>query len=1018
MTMDNITTDEPVSASSDTVDANMPVSQAQLASFSYLDALLDGLNERQREAVLVPPDCPLQVLAGAGTGKTELISRRFVHLAHTLRERGITNVTERILVVTFTNDAAKSMRERIQQRLQTYSQTSTGVEGEPSNSNASPKRTTQLLSPNCWIGTFHQLCMRIIRQYPLEVGLPPQFSILNPLEQIDLFEGLMAGVMSGERVDVSDVLARYGLAQSLSPQLLSVPALQASGLRDLDTLLESGRLLRLINRIKSAGLSPAEFRTTAREQSQRFTEALLALPVPHEKGMKGPESLRLKISTWGDALRAWAATDWDPIARAEEKGMLEGREPGKMTASLYKAELPGLVTMHLAPRSFEPVSADLSLLEAALLQELALIDIVSALYALYQDALLSQGACDFDDLINHAATLLSRPEIGEQFRQRFEAVIVDEFQDSNGSQLRLLELLTRPHANNLTVVGDEKQSIYGFRFAQPENLDLIFQSAENTFSVNASASPISPVQRISLQTNYRSTQPVLTLANRITDRITTTPNSHLHPAHSPEDAPLIIALNLDAPPESDELESEAGLFGGSVFEKASDGILDPFGVLAGLPAEEPMKTAPKKSAVKSPSRSKIMGQKHKSIDEQRQLESRFIAGEIARLAQTEDCLFSDMAVLVSSHARAEEVQRVLMDYGIPSVRQKNLGFFEEPIIKTAMALLRVVRKPSDVTSLTRLLQTKLNLRQVRGVLMWALAQVKAGENRTVTEACALLKISLESLGDVVPLRVAEAVGDLASRLLTARRLRFELTGEALFEKLAQPLGLIQPHLPQWQQKEQRIRLRTFGRLLQALRLNRRNGSSLPMFDDWMTTLERYAANPKLDLPVTEDPGDEDAVRIMTTFASKGLEFKVVFAACTEIARLSRAGDDAAVAFDPQYAGKNGFGLILGKVDRLPNIKREIYRKCWVEPRAERETQRVFYVALTRARERLYLIRGSRSFPWTDFTEDAADACADAVLVLSETQDADYLQENYWSQKPSLVRQALEALQEKRASENR
>ena len=935
---------------------------------SETTAYLEGLNERQRQAVLVAPNCPLQVLAGAGTGKTELISRRFAHLVHTLQAQGISNPTERILVVTFTVDAANAMRTRIQQRLS-------------HDPHASPR-----LSVNHWIGTFHQICMRIIRQHPLEVGLPPQFSVLNPLEQDRLFQGVMQQVFAGQYVNLMDLFQRYELPSSLSPQVLAHSHLQATGIRDLEALLEPSRLLRLINRIKSAGLSPAEFRETARRQSKDLTQALLNLPIPHEKSLKAVDNLRLKIAAWRDTLRPWSATGWDPARMAEEKAALEGRDPDRMTASLYKAELPGLVTMHLAPRTFEPIASDPELLETAFGQELALIDIISGIYVLYQEALLAQGACDFDDLINHATRLLSQSAIGEKARQRFEAVIVDEFQDSNGSQLRLLSLLTRPHAGNLTVVGDEKQSIYGFRFAQPENLDLIFQVnslSREERETNENIPIQQEAQRISLQTNYRSTPPVLMLANHLTDRLTTTSDSHLYPAQTLPEAPLVIGLSLDAPPDQNALALESSDI---------DFILP----------NEGAKNTTDSTSKKIP---------HKSIDEQRLLESRFIAVEISRLAQNENCQFSEIAILVSSHGRAAEIQRVLTDYGIPSVRQKNLGFFADPIIKTAMALLRLLRKPSDVTSLTRILQSKLNPKQIRSVLMWALQTVKSGEVRTITEACALLKTAPECLPSV-SMAVAEAVGDLANHVCKVRRMRFELTAEALFERLAHPLGLIDSRLPEWRQKEQRIRLNTLNKLLQALRLA--GGPSAPLFDDWMDTLECYAADPSLDLPVTEDPGDEDAVRIMTIFAAKGLEFKVVFAACTEIARLNRGGDGPTLTFDPQYTGKNGFGLILGKVNGQPNIKQEIYRKCWAAPRAERETQRVFYVALTRARERLYIIRGSRSFPWTDPSE----APPEAIRVLSEIRDADYLHAHYWGIDSQATRHTMEALQESRKSRMR
>jgi ATP-dependent exoDNAse (exonuclease V) beta subunit len=180
----------------------------------------------------------------------------------------------------------------------------------------------------------------------------------------------------------------------------------------------------------------------------------------------------------------------------------------------------------------------------------------------------------------------------------------------------------------------------------------------------------------------------------------------------------------------------------------------------------------------------------------------------------------------------------------------------------------------------------------------------------------------------------------------------------------------------------------------------------PTLEEVLDILEQYALHPNEELPVKEELSGEDAVQIMTVFASKGLEFKVVFAAYTEKASVNRA-DDAAVLFDPQYAGKAGFGLILGKVNGLPNLKREVYNKCWQTPRGKTEAQRVFYVALTRAMERLYVIRGSQSFPWTS----PDDFPKSAVQLISETHDAAWLDENFWNAEAASIRQRMIALQE-------
>ena len=173
-------------------------------------------------------------------------------------------------------------------------------------------------------------------------------------------------------------------------------------------------------------------------------------------------------------------------------------------------------------------------------------------------------------------------------------------------------------------------------------------------------------------------------------------------------------------------------------------------------------------------------------------------------------------------------------------------------------------------------------------------------------------------------------------------------------------------------------------------------------------LEQYAADPSQELPVSEELSGEDAVRLMTVFAAKGLEFPVVFVASSEKGRAAGAGDDAMVQFDPQYAGKKGFGLMLGKVKGQVNLKREVYQKSWNAPRAKLEAQRVFYVALTRARERLYVIRSSHSPDWTA----AALYPEQALNWRSQSVHGEELQAFLWDIDQEAIRRQMSGLQEK------
>jgi DNA helicase-2/ATP-dependent DNA helicase PcrA len=130
---------------------------------------------------------------------------------------------------------------------------------------------------------------------------------------------------------------------------------------------------------------------------------------------------------------------------------------------------------------------------------------IADLYPLYEKRMLAANAMDFDDLLVRTVNVLElSEEARERWRRTFRHVLVDEYQDTNHAQYRLLQLLTEEHGN-LMVVGDEDQSIYGFRHADIRNI-LDF---ERDFP---------DAELVKLEQNYRSTQTILSAANAVVER--------------------------------------------------------------------------------------------------------------------------------------------------------------------------------------------------------------------------------------------------------------------------------------------------------------------------------------------------------------------------------------------------------------------------------------------------------------------------------------------------------------------
>ena len=159
---------------------------------------------------------------------------------------------------------------------------------------------------------------------------------------------------------------------------------------------------------------------------------------------------------------------------------------------------------------------------------------LKALFAAYVDAKQAQNVLDYDDLLLYWAQMVSDPELADDIGGRFDHVLVDEYQDTNRLQASILMSL-RPGGHGLTVVGDDAQSIYSFRAATVRNI-LDFP---NAFSPE-------PADVITLDRNYRSTQPILAAANGVIGLARERFTKNLWTDRQSEQRPLLVAVKDEA----------------------------------------------------------------------------------------------------------------------------------------------------------------------------------------------------------------------------------------------------------------------------------------------------------------------------------------------------------------------------------------------------------------------------------------------------------------------------------------
>jgi ATP-dependent helicase/nuclease subunit A len=374
------------------------------------------------------------VSAGAGTGKTSVLVERYVRA---VCERGID--VESILVITYTRKAAGELRSRIRAALV-----------------GRGRRDLARELDGAWISTIHGFCNRLLRAHPFPVGLDPRFREL---------EDAGAAVLRGEAFDRA---LREFCANGDPERLRLLATYRADGLRRMltgvyETLRSAGRELVLeLGERSSLAHAIAAFReeatALAAEESATATQRSNAVEALRAVTVGSPPERVVDLSAF--QCRGARAAAYEGARKAAERAALE----------------------------------DLAADDRDLLQEL-----LERFGSAYEAAKRGEGAVDFEDLQLHARALLrDDARVREEIQLRFRLVMVDEFQDTNRLQCELIDLVAHPELAEVFTVGDEFQSIYGFRHADVE----VFRERR------ARASNL-----LALTKNYRSRPQVLSAVN-------------------------------------------------------------------------------------------------------------------------------------------------------------------------------------------------------------------------------------------------------------------------------------------------------------------------------------------------------------------------------------------------------------------------------------------------------------------------------------------------------------------------
>jgi ATP-dependent helicase/nuclease subunit A len=738
------------------------------------------LTPEQREAI-ERRDGSLFLHAGAGSGKTRVLVERFVR---SVVDDGVG--VDRMLAITFTEKAAAELKGRLRRRFLELGEREKAREAEAAS-----------------VSTIHGFCSRLLRANALAAGIDPEYRVLDEAEaarlSIDAFDRALEEFVLKARAEGTE---RLDLVASYTPDKLQ---------RMVTTVYS-----RLRSRGQRAPVLPQIDEPVLRDERARLERALAAAGAALEgvAANKTVEAALAQIESCGKALGAVPdgalgdASDFGAVKRGNAVAL---RDPAF-------DELDEALAAWRAVCEGKRAYADYVLLTK----------LVELYGRRYDGAKEAMSALDFDDLELRARDLLlAKPPLRAAVRERFEHVMVDEFQDTNPLQNELLDLVSD---GNLFTVGDERQSIYGFRNADVD----VFRARRDAARAGG--------RDARLSVNFRSRPELI---EKLNDAFESVWDDEFAPLAVPEDAPSA------APQPRVEL---------LVVDRAR-GAWEALG-------EEPF------------------GQLKRDVPAWRAAEARLLALRIDRLVEAGECRYGDVAVLLRAASDMGVYERALEERGIRTYATGSGGYWGQQQVADLRAYLAALANPRDDLALYNVLASPL-----AGASLDALPILRTGARAVSRDLWWALEEAFTpdgdgsgGLADALPAGDREAVGAFVRRFAEERRAAPRMSLETLIDRAVTRSGYDRFVLSLAGGGRRMANVRKLMRL--AREYEGESGRDLRGFIDFVDERELLAAR-EGEAPL-EGEG-LDAVRLMTVHAAKGLEFPVVCVA--DLGREARRDDD-------------------------------------------------------------------------------------------------------------------------------
>ena len=874
------------------------------------------------------------VSAAAGSGKTAVLVERIVKI---ITDKNHPVDIDHLLIVTFTNAAAAEMRERIGNAIEK------ALDEQPGNEHLLRQLT---LIHNAQITTIDSFCLYVVRNHFHEIDLEPNFRIGDEGELKLLREDVLGRVLEQNYEEPSEAFSDFveGYASGRTDAALNEMILQLYEFsrsypwpeKWLDSFVGIYRIENREELDRAEWLAPLTENIcfVLKDCEQLLKQALAVTqqddgPDMYEKAVRSDlekyESLS-KLTSFCELSVALSDIKYDRLASSRG---FEG-DPDKLELVKSLREQAKDVVKKLCKQYFfcspEMMIEQLERTEPMLEEVVRLTKQFADEFAA---AKRRKNLVDFHDVEHFALQILVDEETekakktAEEFRDTFEEIMIDEYQDSNEVQETLLRSISREERgeNNIFMVGDVKQSIYRFRLARPE----LFMKKYDSYSLEESTT-----QRIDLHKNFRSREEVLTCTNDIFYKI--------------------MARSLG----NVEYDAEAALYPGASYPVSADFIPE---ILLADSNDELLEDT--------------------ELTDKKTLEAKIVAEEIKHLMKTQPVTdkaagtlraarYSDIVILLRSLSGwADSLVEVLNENGIPAHTVSSTGYFSTVEVQTVLSMLRLLDNPRQDIPMAAVLRSPM-----AGLTDEELAVLRL-EDGSVPFHEAVLELAEGLYEEDGQKEISNSEEDQKQGRNADGKKEDDIETTAhrkllKFYKKYRQLRQLVPDTPIHELIEIILRETGYGHYVAAMPAGSRRTANLNMllekaaayektsykglfhFVRYIDELQKY----DVDFGEADMVGEnEDVVRIMSIHKSKGLEFPIVIVSGMG-KNFNKQDTRSKMVLHPEL------GIGLDYMDGKKRIKSPTIAKKAIAKQIELENLgeelRVLYVALTRAKEKLIL----------------------------------------------------------------